>query len=266
MTRDVQSERAEKRKLARSLLRDGGFLAWVDPSGHGVDVPFRFRDVPVLALPLGAWREGLESNLTINSAGLSGTWNFGKLAWDCRVPWDAVLALAGLDGRGRTWRGDLPPALKLPEPAGSMPLPDGLKYLVINGQAIVGEGWFALEFDGQRFPGVAWFEGTTSVRIGGELTELARHFPITMDKKGRPTQNMFNASLRFVSGRASYEVHWLNCRFSSLGNTSAQFGGTEYHWQRVGPGPGFLVWLREYFHAWKRRLARHRALSRANAG
>jgi hypothetical protein len=265
--KDAQREHAiAKRELAQGLLRDGGFLTWVDPRAPGVDVPFRFRDLPVLVLPLGAWRAGLDSSLTIGPEGLSGAWRFGKLVWDCRVPWDAVLALAGFDGRGRTWRGELPPALKLPDPVDSVPLPDGLKYLIVNGQALVGDGWFRLELDGQQFPGVVWLEGTSSARIGGDLEALRRHFPTTVDKKGRPTAPKFNVFLGYVLGRASYEVHWLDCQFSSLDATGAQFGGHEYHWLRIGYGPGYWVWLREYFHSWKRRFTRRRSLITSSSG
>jgi hypothetical protein len=148
----------------------------------------------------------------------------------------------------------------------SVPLPEGLTYLIVNGQAIVGDGWFRLELDGEKFPGVVWLEGTSSVRIGGNLEALIRHFPITMDKKGRPTRPRFNATLGYILGRASYEVQWLDCRFSSLEATSAQFSGSEYYWQRVGYGPGYWVWLREFFYSWKRRFARRRSLLGSSSG
>jgi hypothetical protein len=154
----------------------------------------------------------------------------------------------------------------LPEPVDSAPLPEGLKYLIVDGQAIVGEGWFRLDLDGEQFQGVVWLEGTARVSIGGDLEAVVRHFPITMDKKGRPTRRQFNACLRYVLGRASYEVHWLGCSFSSLHGTSAQFGCSEYHWQRMGYGPGLGVWLRELLYRWKRRFGRRRGLLGSRAG
>jgi hypothetical protein len=247
ITQPQTDQSLAKRELAERLNGDDGFLVWVDPRVAGVRLPFRFEHLSVLVLPVGRWRDDMDSDLQISGDGLSGTWHFGTLAWACRVPWEAVLALAGMDGQGVAWQGDLPPALRLPEPADSVPLPPGMTCLIVNGQALVGEGWWRLELGGKCFPGVRWMDVDGGrVRLGGQLEALMQHFPVTTGKRGRAKLPRFNAFLGYASGSASYESNWLDCSFQTLHVTSAEFGGREYHFLRVGHGPGLLVWLREW--------------------
>jgi hypothetical protein len=56
-------------------------------------------------------------DLTIDEAGISCTLSFNRSPFWCRIPWHAIYALVGEDGRGGVWPEDVPPEIQQQKPS-----------------------------------------------------------------------------------------------------------------------------------------------------
>ncbi len=109
--RTAGPEMPAKRSTMDKLLRDGPVLVHLDPRRAGVDVPPQHRGEPRLVLRFGYGLSPPIADLAVEEAGLSGTLTFRGTPYRCVVPWPAVFAIVGEDGRGLVWSEDVPPEI-----------------------------------------------------------------------------------------------------------------------------------------------------------
>ncbi len=97
-----------KRTVLEKLLEDGPVLVHLDPRRAGVDVPAAHRAEARLVLRFGYGLTPPIRDLSVDTDGLAGTLTFRGVPHRCIVPWSAVFAMVGDDGRGLVWSEDLP--------------------------------------------------------------------------------------------------------------------------------------------------------------
>jgi stringent starvation protein B len=91
------------------LLEKSSMYVHLDPRGERVLVPNWFRKQPQLVLQVGLNMAIPIPDLHVDDDGLSCTLSFNRSPHHCVVPWSAVYALVGEDGRGMVWPDDVPP-------------------------------------------------------------------------------------------------------------------------------------------------------------
>src|SRR5688572_27695384 len=101
-------EMPAKRSTLEKLLRDGPVLVHLDPRRAGVDVPAHHRGEPRLVLRFGYGLTPPIIDLNVEEHALSGTLTFRGVPHRCTIPWAAVFAVVGEDGRGLVWGEDVP--------------------------------------------------------------------------------------------------------------------------------------------------------------
>ncbi len=106
--RTASPEMPAKRSTLDKLLRDGPVLVHLDPRRDGVDVPAQHRAEPRLVLRFGYGLTPPIADLSIEEDALSGTLTFRGVPHRCVIPWTAVFAVVGEDGRGLVWGEDVP--------------------------------------------------------------------------------------------------------------------------------------------------------------
>jgi len=104
----VANEPPGKHEVARKLLLKGTVFVHLDPRKDGVVVPAWLKRQPQLVLQVGLDMPLPIPDLRVDDAGVYGTLSFSRTAFSCSVPWEAVFALAGDDGRGMVWPGSMP--------------------------------------------------------------------------------------------------------------------------------------------------------------
>lgn len=97
-----------KKDVALALLERATVLVHLDPRADAVRVPPWFKKQPQLILQLGLNMPVPIRDLNVDDEGLSGTLSFNRSPHFCLVPWSAVYALVGEDGRGMVWPEDVP--------------------------------------------------------------------------------------------------------------------------------------------------------------
>lgn len=97
-----------KKDVARALLLRGSVFVHLDPRSEGVCVPEYFRRQPQLVLQVGLDLAVPIPDLRVDDRGVSGTLSFNRSPFYCIVPWDAVFAMTGDDGKGMVWPESLP--------------------------------------------------------------------------------------------------------------------------------------------------------------
>jgi hypothetical protein len=98
-----------KKDVARALLLKGTVFVHLDPRCEDVVVPPWLRRQPQLVLQVGLdMRPVPIPDLRIDEAGVYATLSFNRNAFTCAVPWDAVFAVVGDDGRGMVWPASMP--------------------------------------------------------------------------------------------------------------------------------------------------------------
>lgn len=97
-----------KMDVARALLLRGSLFVHLDPRIEGVAVPAWLREQPQLVLQMGLDMPIPIPDLRVDDEGVFGTLSFSRSPYRCEVPWTAVFALVGDDGRGMVWPDDLP--------------------------------------------------------------------------------------------------------------------------------------------------------------
>jgi stringent starvation protein B len=104
-------EMPAKKSTMEKLLRDGPVLVHLDPRRAGVEVPAQHRGEPRLVLRFGYGLSPPIADLAVEEQALAGTLTFRGVPFRCVVPWSAVYAVVGEDGRGLVWSEDVPPEI-----------------------------------------------------------------------------------------------------------------------------------------------------------
>jgi stringent starvation protein B len=108
-----------KKEVALALLERSNVDVYLDPRAKGVVVPPQFRKEPRLILKIGLNMPVPIPDLRVDDESMSCTLSFSRSPFYCVVPWSAVFAMVGEDGRGMVWPDDVPQelAVKVVEPA-----------------------------------------------------------------------------------------------------------------------------------------------------
>src|SRR5688572_28057958 len=83
----------------------------MDQRRHGVAVPASLQKQPQLVLQVGLDMPIPIPDLRVDDGGVYGTLSFQRTPFNCTVPWSAVFALVGYDGRGMVLPDDLSPEI-----------------------------------------------------------------------------------------------------------------------------------------------------------
>src|SRR5690554_3397570 len=97
-----------KKDVALALLEHSTVFVHLDPRKDDVRVPPWFKKQPQLVLQVGLNMPVPIPDLTLDDEGLSCTLSFSRTPHFCKVPWPAVYALVGENGRGMVWPDDVP--------------------------------------------------------------------------------------------------------------------------------------------------------------
>lgn len=100
-----------KKDVALALVEKSSVYLYLDPRRDGVVVPPWFRRQPELILQVGLDMAIPIPDLRFDDEGVSATLSFKGSQFFCVVPWPAVFAMRGEDGRGMIWPDDLPPEM-----------------------------------------------------------------------------------------------------------------------------------------------------------
>lgn len=98
-----------KKDVALALLESSTVYVHLDPRSDGVTVPPWFKKQPQLVLQIGLNMPVPIPDLSLDGDGVSCTLSFNRSPQFCNVPWKAIYALVGEDGRGMVWPEDVPP-------------------------------------------------------------------------------------------------------------------------------------------------------------
>ena len=99
---------APKEDVARGLLLRGSLFVHLDPREEGVELPESLHNEPHVMLQLGLDLPVPIPDLRVDVRGISGTLSFARLPFRCVIPWAAVYAICGEDGRGMVWPDSMP--------------------------------------------------------------------------------------------------------------------------------------------------------------
>jgi stringent starvation protein B len=106
----MQPTRLPKKKdVALALLEQASVFVHLDPRTEKVFVPPWLKRQPQLVLQIGLNMAIPIHDLEVDDAGLSCTLSFNRSPHHCQIPWNAVFALVGDNGRGMVWPDDVPP-------------------------------------------------------------------------------------------------------------------------------------------------------------
>jgi hypothetical protein len=97
-----------KRDVANMLLRKGSLFIHLDPRVTEVMVPPWLRHQAQLVLQVGFEMSIPIPDLRVDEDGVFGTLSFSRTPFACLVPWSAVFALVGDEGRGMVWPDSMP--------------------------------------------------------------------------------------------------------------------------------------------------------------
>lgn len=106
---DGRQKLPPKKEVALALLEGPSMFVHLDPRRQGVLVPKRFLDQPQLVLQVGMNMFVPITDLKVDDEGITCTLSFDRAPFWCRMPWNAIYALVGEDGRGMMWPTDIPP-------------------------------------------------------------------------------------------------------------------------------------------------------------
>src|ERR1700754_1466167 len=97
-----------KRDVSNMLLRKGSLFIHLDPRVSDVIVPPWLRHQAQLVLQVGFDMPIPIPDLKVDDDGVFGTLSFSRTPFACTVPWNAVFALVGDEGRGMVWPDSMP--------------------------------------------------------------------------------------------------------------------------------------------------------------
>ena len=98
-----------KKVVALALIEQSSVHLHLDPRASGVVVPAWFKQQPQLVLQVGMNMPVPIPDLYFDDEKMSCTLSFNRAPFFCIVPWEAVFAMVGDDGRGMVWPESLPP-------------------------------------------------------------------------------------------------------------------------------------------------------------
>ena len=98
-----------KKDVALALLEQSTVYVHLDPRREEVRVPPWFKKEHQLVLQIGLNMAIPIRDLDVGEDALSCTLSFNRSPHFCRIPWAAVFALVGENGRGMVWPDDVPP-------------------------------------------------------------------------------------------------------------------------------------------------------------
>lgn len=101
-----------KREVAEALLERGSVFVHLDPRHEGVSIPAWLRKQPQVVLQVGLAMPIPIPDLEVDEDGVRATLSFNRSPHWCVVPWEAVFALVGEDGRGRVFLESMPPEIR----------------------------------------------------------------------------------------------------------------------------------------------------------
>jgi len=101
-----------KLRIANQLLRKGSLFIHLDPRVNDVVVPPWLRHQAQLVLQVGLDMPIPIPDLRVDANGIFGTLSFGRTPFACNVPWNAIFALVGDEGRGMVFDESMPPEVK----------------------------------------------------------------------------------------------------------------------------------------------------------
>jgi hypothetical protein len=98
-----------KKEVMLALLERTSVFMHLDPRRAEVVGPPWFKKQPQLVLQLGLNMPVPIRDLSVDDECVSCTLSFNRSPFFCWVPWTAVFALVGEDGRALVWPDDVPP-------------------------------------------------------------------------------------------------------------------------------------------------------------
>lgn len=104
----MSSTLPDKTEVANQLLRNGSLFVHMDPRVEGVQVPSWLRHQAQLVLQVGLDMPIPIPDLEVTKDGVWGTLSFSHTPFTCFMPWEAVYALVGEEGRGMVWPDSMP--------------------------------------------------------------------------------------------------------------------------------------------------------------
>lgn len=110
---DAPRQPPPKKEVALALLEESSMFIHLDPRRPAVSVPRGFMGQAQLVLQVGLNMAIPIPDLTVDDVGISCTLSFNRVPFWCRIPWTAIYALVGEDGRGGVWADDVPPEIQL---------------------------------------------------------------------------------------------------------------------------------------------------------
>jgi len=97
-----------KQDVATLLLQGTSLFIHLDPRKTEVLVPLWFKKQPQLVLQVGLNMAIPIPDLRVDDGGVSATLSFSRTPFWCHIPWSAIYALVGEDGRGMIWPDEVP--------------------------------------------------------------------------------------------------------------------------------------------------------------
>jgi stringent starvation protein B len=110
-----------KKDVALALLQNTMLYLHLDPRHADVKVPPWFKRQAQLVLQIGLNMPVPIPDLMVDDAGISCTLSFSRTPHFCSIPWAAIYALVGDDGRGMVWPDDVPPEVAAQAQAQAQP-------------------------------------------------------------------------------------------------------------------------------------------------
>jgi len=98
-----------KKEVVLALLEETDVFIHLDPRSETVRVPTWFKKQPHLVLQIGLNMPVPIRDLEVDEDAVSCTLSFNRSPFFCHIPWPAVYALVGSDGRAMVWPDDIPP-------------------------------------------------------------------------------------------------------------------------------------------------------------
>lgn len=100
-----------KKDVAMALLKGPSLYVHLDPRGEDAIVPKWFKKQHQLVLQIGINMAVTIPDLDVGDDGIVATLSFNRSPFWCFMPWTAIYALVGEDGRGMVWPEDVPSEL-----------------------------------------------------------------------------------------------------------------------------------------------------------
>lgn len=100
-----------KKDVAMALLKGPSLYVHLDPRVDDAVVPKWFKKQHQLVLQVGLNMAVPIPDLEVGDDGIVATLSFNRSPFWCFMPWTAIYALVGEDGRGMVWPDDVPSEL-----------------------------------------------------------------------------------------------------------------------------------------------------------